>query len=169
MHSMGNYFYILKEGSMDYMTADPRAKKRMETRMTKCPGQSSGELCLLYDCSTPSDCVSSLDVSVKLWRFNKTMFWQIMALTSMKKDETLRNALNQAFGVVGLRIPWISRRCPGVVVMYKEGDGIGEFYVIGSEGKVEVTRTGRKSIILGPGNTFREEALVLKNTSVPQT
>ncbi|KAL3786605.1 hypothetical protein HJC23_008201 [Cyclotella cryptica] len=176
-NSVGDYFYILKEGSVDYMTADPRTKTRTVTRTAKRPGQSFGELCLLYDCPPPADCVSGPNTPVKLWRLNKTTFRQIMALTSMKKDETLRNALKTVKHLELLDGEFINRiadaldvkEVPKGAVLYKEGDAIGEFYVIGSEGKVEVTRVHGKSVVLGPGEAFGEEALVPKNIPAPQT
>eukprot|EP00804_Cyclotella_cryptica_P024980 CCRYP_015506-RF/>CCRYP_015506-RF protein AED:0.39 eAED:0.39 QI:0/-1/0/1/-1/0/1/0/299 len=159
------------------MTADPRTKTRTVTRTAKRPGQSFGELCLLYDCPPPADCVSGPNTPVKLWRLNKTTFRQIMALTSMKKDETLRNALKTVKHLELLDGEFINRiadaldvkEVPKGAVLYKEGDAIGEFYVIGSEGKVEVTRVHGKSVVLGPGEAFGEEALVPKNIPAPQT
>eukprot|EP00804_Cyclotella_cryptica_P024979 CCRYP_015506-RA/>CCRYP_015506-RA protein AED:0.30 eAED:0.30 QI:0/0.75/0.6/1/0.75/0.6/5/190/490 len=100
-----------------------------------------------------------------------------MALTSMKKDETLRNALKTVKHLELLDGEFINRiadaldvkEVPKGAVLYKEGDAIGEFYVIGSEGKVEVTRVHGKSVVLGPGEAFGEEALVPKNIPAPQT
>lgn len=172
-NSVGDYFYILKEGAVDYMTMDPKTKKRTVTRTAKRPGQSFGELCLLYDCPPPADCVSGSSAPVKLWRLNKTTFRQIMALTSMTKDETLRGALKKVKHLESLDGEFINRIAdaldvkvvPKGAVLYKEGDTSEDFYVIGTEGKIQVTPSGGKSSILGPGEAFGEEAIVLSNNA----
>lgn len=161
--TVGDYFYILKEGSVDYVS------NGKVVRTAKRPGQSFGELCLLYDCPPPANCVggSSSGGKVKLWRLNKTAFRQIMALTSIRKDETLRNALKKVRHLELLDDEFINRiadsldvrSVPKGTVLYKEGDAADAFYLIEYDGKVEVKPKGGKSAVLGPGEAFGEEAI----------
>eukprot|EP00984_Skeletonema_dohrnii_P027816 scaffold17488_cov94-Skeletonema_dohrnii-CCMP3373.AAC.1 len=75
--------------------------------MAKKPGQSFGELCLLYDCPPPADCVSGKSVGssgnvTKLWRIHKMAFRQIMALRTMRRDERMRDAIRKLDVLNGL-------------------------------------------------------------------
>ena len=68
--TVGDYFYILKEGSVNYMSMDTattttaarsssgRSNNKVKVGQASRPGQSFGELCLLYNCPPPADCVS---------------------------------------------------------------------------------------------------------------
>jgi cAMP-dependent protein kinase regulator len=163
MDSVGDYFYILKEGCVNYIVEGKVV--RSATR----PGQSFGELCLLYDCPPPANCVAGATPSkiVKLWRLNKTTFRQIMALTSIRKDETLRKALKKVPGLELLDDEFINRiadsldvrQVPKGSVLYKEGDVSDAFYLIEYDGSVQITPAGGKSEVLGPGESFGQEAI----------
>ena len=169
--AVGDHFYILKEGVVDYINNEGRV-----VRSAKRPGQSFGELCLLYDCPPPANCVAGPTPSktVKLWRLNKSTFRHIMALTSMRKDKTLRDALKKVQHLELLDDEFINRIADSLdvqqvtkgSVLYKEGDVSDAFYLIEYDGKVQVTPKGGKSVVLGPGEAFGEEAIIAKDAPV---
>ena len=169
---VGDYFYILKEGIINYM--DVNTGKLV--RSAKRPGQSFGELCLLYDCPPPANCVAGGTGTtgsggknvVKLWRLNKTTFRQIMALTSIRKDETLRKALKKVPMLKLLEDEFINRIGDSLdvrqvekgTVLYSAGDTSDTLYLLEYDGKVQITpQGGGKSSTLGPGEVFGEEAI----------
>jgi CRP-like cAMP-binding protein len=105
--------------------------------------------------------------TVKLWRLNKTTFRHIMALTSIRKDKTLRDALKKVKHLELLDDEFINRIADSLdvqqvakgAVLYKDGDVSDSFYLIEYDGKVQVTPKGGKSEVLGPGDAFGEDAI----------
>lgn len=107
---MGDYFYILKEGVVEYKSENPTSGRWRTIGRAKKPGQSFGELCLLYDCPPPAECVSGKSEGsssgsgggvTKLWRIHKMAFRQIMALRTMRRDERMRDAIRTLDGLNG--------------------------------------------------------------------
>jgi protein kinase A len=182
---VGDYFYILKEGIVEYRVED--GGKEVGGYRTigraKKPGQSFGELCLLYDCPPPADCVSATnthnggDSVTKLWRIHKMAFRQIMALRTMRRDEQMRNAIRKICAFEGLDDEYVFRISDALEtrvvnrgeVLYKIGDVANDFFVMGADGQVKLmgmtkksgsSRSGSSTVILGAGDVFGEEAII---------
>ena len=166
---VGDCFYILKEGCVEYRGLNPNTGKQEVVGRAKRPGQSFGELCLLYDCPPPADCLSAgakaKDGSYVcvLWRLNKLAFRQIMASRTMLRDESVRDSLRKIEHFQGLDDEFVNRIANALdvrtikrgEVIYQQGDSADAVFVVGSEGKVMV---GSK--VLGSGEPFGEEAIV---------
>ena len=182
--STGDHFYILKEGSVRYFNGYKASGTVGKMGDGKCigmankPGQSFGELCLLYDCPPPADCVSSGDMgetevdcqdgsACSFWRIHKSTFRQILAVRTMRRDVRLREALQKVECLQELDVEYLkkiadamhARNAEKGEVLYKEGDVCDTFYLIGTEGKVQHSSTSRKGVVLGPGEAFAEEAV----------
>jgi len=174
---VGDYFYILKEGCVEYQNINLATNEKEVIGKAKRPGQSFGELCLLYDCPPPADCVSGppLGGNVKpkdgssciLWRIHKLTFRQIMALRTMRRDERLRDAIRKIEHFRGLDDEFINRIANALdvrtvkrgEVIYEEGQMADEVFVVGSEGKVKITPSAGKGVLRGSGEAFGEEAI----------
>ena len=187
--SVGDYFYILKAGCVHYMSFDATTGERERIGMAYRPGQSFGELCLLYDCPPPADCVSGptsgehvgklpcTDGSAcELWRIDKMTFRQILALRTMRRDERMRDAIKKIKYLKELDGEYINRIADALEVrtvqkgevLYKAGDKADKFYVLGGEGQVKLTpQSSGKSYICGPGDAFGEKAIV--SSDAPRT
>ena len=193
--TVGDHFYILKEGSVDYMssidttttTTRSSGRKKVKVGQASRPGQSFGELCLLYNCPPPADCVSGpkgegqvalYNTSCNLWRIHKQTFRYIMALRTIRQDEWLRNAVRTKIdSFLGLDDDFINRianafdvrsvKCDEVI--YRSGDKSDEYYIVGSgDGTVKITFDGsnnmndnKKSLtkIIGSGEAFGIDAI----------
>lgn len=178
---VGDYFYILKEGCVEYRNTDPNNGVSKVVRMAQRPGQSFGELCLLYDCPPPADCVSgpprggttqpSDGNACNLWRIHKVTFRQILALRTMRRDERMRDAIRKIKALKELDGEFINRIADALEVrevekgevVYEVGQKADEFYVVGSDGGVMWSSVGGKSVIIGPGEAFGEEAIAKKS------
>lgn len=184
--STGDHFYILKEGSVRYYNGYKLSSQKGKLGGGKCigmankPGQSFGELCLLYDCPAPADCVSSGDPSetevpcedgsaCSFWRIHKSTFRQILALRTMRRDVRLREALQKVDCLRELDVEYLRKIADAMhaqnvergEVLYKEGDVCNKFYLIGSEGKVQLScgYPNNMNIVLGPGEGFAHESI----------
>mmetsp|Transcript_2908 Transcript_2908/g.5294 ORF Transcript_2908/g.5294 Transcript_2908/m.5294 type:complete len:947 (+) Transcript_2908:140-2980(+) len=175
---VGDYFYILKEGCVEYKNINATSGEKEVIGKAKRPGQSFGELCLLYDCPPPADCVSGPlaggNVKCKdgssclMWRIHKLAFRQIMALRTMRRDERFRDGIRKIKLFQGLDDEFINRIANALDVrnvkkgetIYKAGDETHELFMVGSEGRVKITpQSGGKSFTLGLGESFGEEAI----------
>ena len=151
----GDYFYILKEGSVRYYAKYRPSGVKDELGSGKCigmankPGQSFGELCLLYDCPPPADCVSSGDPSetecmcedgvsaCSFWRIHKSTFRQILALRSMRRDVRLREALQKVDVLQELDVEYLkkiadalhARNAEKGEILFEEGGICDRFYL----------------------------------------
>jgi cAMP-dependent protein kinase regulator len=157
---VGEYFYIVKEGSVRYYE-----KYKMPSQLgvlgggkviglANKPGQSFGELCLLYDCPPPADCVSGEEseaeapcgdgAACSLWRIHREIFRQILALRTMMRDKKLREALEKVPCLRELDTEYLKkiadalnpRNVDAGEVLFREGDPANALYLIGTEGKV---------------------------------
>jgi len=175
--SVGDYFYILKEGCVEYKNRNQRGNIEVVGK-AKRPGQSFGELCLLYDCLPPATCVSGplTGGNVKchdgssciLWRLHKLTFRQIMAMRTIRRDEHLRDAIRKISEFSGLDDDFINRISNAMdvrtvkrgEVIYEVGeDNADEFYVVGSDGTVKITPQKGKSVVIGSGESFGTESI----------
>jgi len=180
----GDHFYILKEGSVRYFSDYKPSSSKGKMGSGKCigmankPGQSFGELCLLYDCPPPADCVSSGDMgetevdcqdgsACSFWRIHKSTFRQILAVRTMRRDVRLREALQKVDCLTELDVEYLKKLADAMharnvekgEVLYNEGDVCDSFYLIGTEGKVQLSSSSSKGVVLGPGEAFAEEAV----------
>jgi CRP-like cAMP-binding protein len=157
---VGEYFYILKEGSVRYYERYKPSSQRGVMGGGKLigyankPGQSFGELCLLYDCPPPADCVSGEEQEAEvpcpdggacvLWRIHREIFRQILALRTMRRDKKLREALEKVPCLNELDAEYLKRigdalnprNVEAGEVLFREGEVADTLYLIGSEGKV---------------------------------
>jgi len=181
--STGDHFYILHKGSVRYYSNYHPSSQVGKLGSGKCigmankPGQSFGELCLLYDCPPPADCVSSGDPSETevecadgaacgFWRIHKSTFRQILAVRTMRRDVRLREALQKVDCLHELDNEYLkkiadvlhARNVEKGEVLYREGEVCDTFYLIGTEGKVQL-KGANGSTVIGPGNAFGEEAI----------
>jgi len=178
---VGDYFYILKEGLVEYKSHHDKTGVYRTIGVAKKPGQSFGELCLLYDCPPPADCISGTAEGdgrsngnnvTKLWRIHKMAFRQIMALRTMRRDERMRDAIRKLEVLDGLDDEFLFRISDALdtrnvvkgEVLYREGEEATHFFVMGTMGKVKLTSTTSKKksdvVILGAGEAFGEEAIL---------
>ena len=182
----GDYFYILKEGSVRYYAKYRPSGVKDELGSGKCigmankPGQSFGELCLLYDCPPPADCVSSGDPSetecmcedgvsaCSFWRIHKSTFRQILALRSMRRDVRLREALQKVDVLQELDVEYLkkiadalhARNAEKGEILFEEGGVCDRFYLIGTEGKIQLSSSSRKGVkVIGPGQACGTSAI----------
>lgn len=180
----GDHFYILKEGSVRYYSSYKPSSQRGKLGGGKCigmankPGQSFGELCLLYDCPPPADCVSSGDPSetevdapdgsaCTFWRIHKSTFRQILAVRTMRRDVRLREALQKVPCLHELDVEYLKRIADALnarnvergEVLFREGEACDTFYSIGTEGKIQLSGSRDGSRVLGPGEAFGVEAI----------
>jgi len=182
----GDYFYILKEGSVRYYAKYRPSGVKDELGSGKCigmankPGQSFGELCLLYDCPPPADCVSSGDPSetecmcedgvsaCSFWRIHKSTFRQILALRSMRRDVRLREALQKVDVLQELDVEYLkkiadalhARNAEKGEILFQEGGVCDKFYLIGTEGKIQLSSSSRKGVVvIGPGQACGTSAI----------
>eukprot|EP00986_Skeletonema_menzelii_P006302 scaffold2378_cov152-Skeletonema_menzelii.AAC.20 len=182
----GDYFYILKEGSVRYYAKYRPSGVKDELGSGKCigmankPGQSFGELCLLYDCPPPADCVSSGDPSetevmcedgvsaCSFWRIHKSTFRQILALRSMRRDVRLREALQKVDVLQELDVEYLkkiadalhARNAEKGEILFEEGSICDRFYLIGTEGKIQLSSSSRKVVkVIGPGQACGTSAI----------
>lgn len=157
---VGEYFYILKEGSVRYYEKYKMPSQRgvlgggKVIGLANKPGQSFGELCLLYDCPPPADCVSGEEseaeapcgdgAACSLWRIHREIFRQILALRTMMRDKKLREALEKVPCLRELDTEYLKkiadalnpRNVDAGEVLFREGDPANALYLIGTEGKV---------------------------------
>jgi CRP-like cAMP-binding protein len=178
---VGEYFFILKEGSVRYY-ADykPKGSDALGSGkvigMANKPGQSFGELCLLYDCPPPADCVSGdegeaelpcKDGACVLWRIHRDTFRKILALRTMRRDKKLREALEKVPCFMELDTEYLKRIGDALNprnvekggVLFREGDEADTLYLIGTEGKVQLTRADGRQQLLGPYQSFGDESI----------
>ena len=151
--------------------------------MANKPGQSFGELCLLYDCPPPADCVSSGEAgetsdpcpdgsACTFWRIHRSTFRQILALRTMRRDVKVREGLQKVECLKELDTEYLKRIADAMVaknvnkgdVLYQEGDPCDTLYLIGTEGKIQLSTQGeggRKggAVVLGPGESFGDKAI----------
>jgi len=188
--SVGDYFYILKGGCIEYKNVNVSTGEREVVGLAKRPGQSFGELCLLYDCPPPADCVSGPPdkaqvkcrdgSSCTLWRIHKSTFRQIMALRTMRRDERVRDSIRTIEQFRGLDDDFINRISNALdvrmvkrgQVIYSPGDKgcCDEFFVVGSEGKVKLTPAdGGESVTIGSGEAFGTEAIAGNASNLKRT
>ncbi|KAL3783671.1 hypothetical protein ACHAW5_007500, partial [Stephanodiscus triporus] len=175
-NSVGDYFYILREGCVNYNGVDPRTGKRAIVGRAARPGQSFGELCLLYNCPPPADCVSGSPGegsakcanggSCELWRIHKIAFRHIMAQRTMRQDEWLRDAIRKIDEFEGLDDDFINRISNAFDVrtvkrgetIYSVGDEGDVFYIVGLEGNVMISG-GKGTKTIGSGEAFGTDAI----------
>jgi len=180
----GDYFYVLKEGSVRYYSAYRPSSTRGKLGGGKCigmankPGQSFGELCLLYDCPPPADCVSSGDPkeaelrtadgsACTFWRIEKTTFRQILAVRTMRRDVRLREALQKVEYIGDLDVEYLKKIGDALEatnvekgeVLFNEGDVCDTFYLIGSEGEIQLSGNSVGTKVLSPGDGFGVESI----------
>jgi len=182
----GDHFYILREGSVRYFSDYKPSSKVGKMGSGKCigmankPGQSFGELCLLYDCPPPADCVSSgamdeceIDCAdgsaCSFWRIHRQTFRQILAVRTMRRDVRLREALQTVECLQELDVEYLKKIADALharnvekgEVLYNEGETCDTFYLIGTEGKVQLSssNSGKGVTVIGPGEGFSEEAV----------
>mmetsp|Transcript_14201 Transcript_14201/g.29737 ORF Transcript_14201/g.29737 Transcript_14201/m.29737 type:complete len:964 (+) Transcript_14201:288-3179(+) len=179
---VGDYFYILKEGSVRYYN-DFKSRKGKVIGLANKPGQSFGELCLLYDCPPPADCVSSGDPmetinpcgdgsACAFWRIHRSVFRQILALRAMRRDVKVREGLQRVECLKELDGEYLKRIADAMVarnvekgeVLYQEGDKCETLYLIGTEGKIQISSSGiggmkGGTVILGPWDSFGDRAI----------
>mmetsp|Transcript_31260 Transcript_31260/g.71545 ORF Transcript_31260/g.71545 Transcript_31260/m.71545 type:complete len:944 (+) Transcript_31260:385-3216(+) len=180
----GGHFYILREGSVRYFDSYRPSSSRGKMGSGKCigmankPGQSFGELCLLYDCPPPADCVSSGDPNeaekacpdgsaCSFWRIEKTTFRRILAVRTMRRDVRLREALQSVDHIGELDVEYLKKIADALhatsfergETLFHEGEESDTFYLIGTEGKVQLSGSATGSKVLGPGMGFCENAI----------
>ncbi|KAL7532188.1 hypothetical protein ACHAXR_006670 [Thalassiosira sp. AJA248-18] len=176
--SVGDYFYILKEGCVEYKNVNAKGEKGVVGRARR-PGQSFGELCLLYDCPPPADCVSGPPTqgsikpkdgsSCTLWRIHNLTFRQIRHCSVMRRDVRIRDGIRTIEQFSQLDDMFINRIANALdvrtvksgEVVYTVGDSAEEFFMVGIEGKVKITPangSGKSEFCRG-GEVFGMEAI----------
>ncbi|KAL7503738.1 hypothetical protein ACHAXN_001944 [Cyclotella atomus] len=156
---IGGYFFILRKGAVAFMVDGAEVGRA-------APGNSFGELALLYNAPRAATCVA-VDGSAGLWRVDQMTFRKLLATHTIQNDNQTKDVLKKVPFLSDLDDEFINRIADALTTVYYDaGDTIYErgsegsvFYVI-REGKVEYEHKKRGVKTLGPGDYFGEQAIV---------
>lgn len=156
---IGGYFYILRKGSVAFMVDGAEVGRAV-------PGNSFGELALLYNAPRAATCVA-VDGKAGLWRVDQMTFRKLLATHTIQNDNQSKDVLRKVPFLSDLDDEFINRIADALTTVYYDaGETIYErgsegsvFYVI-REGKVEYEHKKRGVKTLGPGDYFGEQAIV---------
>jgi hypothetical protein len=84
---VGDYFYILQHGSIDYVVKGQKVGEAKE-------GSSFGDLALLYNCPRAATCTATS--KCHLWRVDQLTFRNIIINNTLSKDRTVLDVENSS-------------------------------------------------------------------------
>jgi len=160
---VGDFFYVLEKGNIT-VHVDGEQKGVIE------PGQSLGEVSLLYDCPRTSTCIAA--VKCKVWRVDQTTFRKILANQNIQDGKEVKDVLRKVPFLSDIDESYIDKMASATTpITFKSGDiiirkgDIGKVFYIIKEGKVKLTKieAGGKSFenqILGAGDYMGERAIL---------
>lgn len=166
---VGDYFYILQEGSIKFLVKGVVVGESSE-------GSSFGDLALLYDCPRAATCTAVGDC--QLWRVEQRAFRQILANSTLNKDKAVLDTLKKVPFLKDLEIEYLNKMANSVETkefkkgtkLIKKGDVGLEFYVLKTGSvyvaDIEVGGTKFDDQKLGPGAYFGERAIVKEEPRV---
>lgn len=166
---VGDYFYILQKGSVEFLVKGGVVGKAPE-------GSSFGDLALLYDCPRAATCKAVGDC--QLWRVEQRAFRQILANSTLNKDKAVLDTLKKVPFLKDLEIEYLNKMANSVETkefkkgtkLINKGDVGLEFYVLKSGTvlieDIEVGGTKFDDQKLGPGAYFGERAIVKEEPRV---
>lgn len=159
--SLGDYFYIVKEGNL-------RAYENLEYKTVIKPGSSFGEVALMYVCSRPATIISV--TPSKIWVLNRTKYREVLDLNAqLRFDENktfiesikiLKNLDEDQKIMLSTNLIKIKFSKGNFIV--KEGD-IGNCLYIVKTGKVICCKNGTVIRTLEKGECFGELSILLKS------
>jgi len=155
----GGHFYILRTGQVAFVVDGNEVGRAV-------PGNSFGELALLYNAPRAATCVA-VDGKAGLWRVDQMTFRKLLATHTIQNDNQTKDVLKKVPFLADLDDEFIHRIADALTTVYYDaGEKIFErgsegsvFYVI-REGKVEYEHRKRGVKVLGPGDYFGEQAIV---------
>ncbi|KAL9184858.1 hypothetical protein ACHAXT_002635 [Thalassiosira profunda] len=155
----GGHFYILRSGRVAFVVDGHEVGRAV-------PGNSFGELALLYNAPRAATCVA-VDGKAGLWRVDQVTFRKLLAAHTIQNDNQTKDILRRVPFLSDLDDEFLHRIASALTTVYYDaGDKIFErgsegsvFYVI-REGKVEYEHRKRGIKVLGPGDYFGEQAIV---------
>ena len=163
----GDYFYVIESGKVGFTVNDKPVGEPAG------PGQTFGELALLYSAPRAATCVA-LGTKNILYRVDQKTFRYILQSQTQTADKTKRDLLKNISFLKELDEVDLGKLASNLTprvfvageVLVKKGDDGDAFYVI-QEGKVnvkdiEVGGQTYEDIQLGAGEFFGERALILK-------
>lgn len=162
----GDRFYVVESGEFDF--------KVDKKKVGSCaPGESFGELALLYNCPRAATVVSRK--AAKLWVLDRVTFRMIVARGAAKSHDAIYKSLKKAPVLRGLKSEQLGKLVDAVAAVHfnsgdtiiRKGDDGNIFYII-TKGSVRVTKVGTgdaKEMTLKEGDYFGERALL---TSEPR-
>ena len=155
----GGHFYILRKGTVVFIVDGEEVGRAV-------PGNSFGELALLYNAPRAATC-KAVDGKAGLWRVDQVTFRKLLAAHTIQNDNQTKDVLRKVPFLNDLDDEFINRISDALTTVYYDaGDVIfnrgsegSVFYVI-REGKVEYEHKKRGVKVLGPGDYFGEQAIV---------
>ena len=137
---IGDYFYILDEGNINFVVDGDHAGEASR-------GASFGELALLYNCPRAATCLASSDCS--LWKVDQHTFrWTLASYTAGQQSDALE-ALGRVGFLSDLDEGMLTRVADALTtVRFREGERIinkgdpGEVFYILKEGRARCTDIG---------------------------
>lgn len=169
---VGDFFYIVETGTVDFLLEGVHESSTPSKFIgTASPGDSFGELALIYDSPRAVSCVAT-STSVTLWKVDHQTFRYLMASQHQSHHSKMKELLGSASIFKKLDDATLSRFVQSLTpVHWEKGSRIvqkGEegnvFYIIES-GSVKVHDIGLgdsnvQDRVLGPGDWFGERALL---------
>lgn len=160
--SIGNYFYIVKEGKLDLYIDDNKRK-------TIFKGESFGELALLHG-TVRSGTVRAVEPTY-LWCLERRKFKQVVDYITSKNFEENKAFIKSIPIISNLDNELIARLCSSLIketydsgnFIVKEGDIADCLYII-KEGTVECTKKEQVIRILGKGDFFGTSSILIQTT-----
>lgn len=155
----GGHFYVMYRGQVAFVVDGNEVGRAV-------PGNSFGELALLYNAPRAATCVA-VEGGAGLWRVDQATFRKLLAAHTIQNDNQTKVVLRKVPFISDLDDEFIHRIADALTTVYYDaGERIFErgsegsvFYVI-REGKVEYEHRKRGIKVLGPGDYFGEQAIV---------
>lgn len=164
----GDNFYILDDGNVDAFIKKSKDDPS-ELVMGYGPGDSFGELAIMYNAPRAATCVAKSDV--RLWALDRVSFKVIVMLTTIEKRAAHKSFLRRVpiltqltdYEILTIADALQEEEFTEGSVICREGDSGDKFYIV-KEGEVECKKLSKSEddvvARLGLGSYFGEIALM---------
>ena len=159
----GDNFYILDNGSVDVYIED--YNKAQSIVASYGPGDSFGELAIMYNAPRAATCKATSDV--RLWAIDRVSFKTIVMTTTIAKRDAYKTFLKQVpllselneYEILTIADALQEENFPKDAIICQEGDKGDHFYII-KEGNVVCKKSDQHIANLSTGSYFGEIALM---------